>query len=205
MSPNPPTKVVTRRVFGFIVDVIIYYAVVAGAFALIAKKDGYTSGSFHAQVEINNHHYVVSGGHFFAWMGVHLLYLLLVPVVLEGITGWTPGKLLFGTRVVKADGSPPGFGRSLVRLLFWIVDGFFFYLVAFVTALATKDNRRVGDLVGGTYVVRTSAVGQPPVVPPASAAPPGPAPAPAAPGGEAPPPPPPASPAPPPPPPPAQQ
>jgi uncharacterized RDD family membrane protein YckC len=88
-------------------------------------------------------------------------------VLLQGLTGWTPGKLVSGIRVVRDDGRPPGMLKALVRWLLWVVDGFpyFLPLVGFITALTTVGHRRVGDMAASTYVVRSSAAGRPVVVP----------------------------------------
>ncbi len=95
-------------------------------------------------------------------------------VVLQGLTGWTVGKLITGIRVVQEDGRPPGFGKALVRWLLWIVDGFpyFLPLVGFIVGLTTVGHRRVGDMVAKTFVVRASAAGSPVVVPGLTAPPP---------------------------------
>lgn len=95
-------------------------------------------------------------------------------VVLQGLTGWTVGKLITGIRVVQEDGRPPGFVKALVRWLLWIVDGFpyFLPLVGFIVGLTTVGHRRVGDMVAKTFVVRASAAGSPVVVPGLTAPPP---------------------------------
>ena len=69
------------------------------------------------------------------------------------------GKLIVDTRVVGdepgvAAGAAPGWGPSILRNLLRVVDGFFFYLVGFITAIATTDNQRVGDLAASTQVVK---------------------------------------------------
>ncbi|MDP1821270.1 MAG: RDD family protein [Acidimicrobiales bacterium] len=87
---------------------------------------------------------------------------LAIYVILQGLTGWTIGKLLTGIRTVREDGGRPGIGKALVRWLFWIVDGLpFLGLVAFITSLTTVGHRRVGDMVAKTFVVRAAAAGSP--------------------------------------------
>lgn len=87
-------------------------------------------------------------------------------VVLQGVTGWTPGKLLTGLRTVRQDGTKPGVGKALVRWLLLVVDtqpcGV--PLVGFITALTTQGHRRVGDMAAKTFVVRRSAAGSPVLV-----------------------------------------
>lgn len=108
----------------------------------------------------------------FAFIGLSILLL----VVLQGITGWTIGKLLTGLRTVREDGRAPGIGKALVRWLLLIVDGIpCIPLVGFICALTSQGHRRVGDMVAKTFVVRASAAGQPIAVPGLTVAPPMPA------------------------------
>lgn len=88
-------------------------------------------------------------------------------VLLQGLTGWTPGKLVTGLRTVKEDGRPPGIGKALIRWLLLVVDGqpCGIPLVGFICALTTQGHRRVGDMAAKTFVVRSSAAGSPIVVP----------------------------------------
>ncbi len=95
-------------------------------------------------------------------------------VILQGLTGWTPGKLLLGIRCVREDGRACGVLKALVRWLLWIVDGFpyFLPLVGFIVGLTTVGHRRVGDMAAKTFVVRRAAMGSPIVVPGLTAPPP---------------------------------
>lgn len=95
-------------------------------------------------------------------------------VVLQGLTGWTIGKLLTGVRVVREDGRPPGLAKAFARWFLWIVDAFpyFLPLLGPIVALTTQGHRRVGDMVAKTFVVRRSAAGSPVAVPGLTAAPP---------------------------------
>jgi hypothetical protein len=88
-------------------------------------------------------------------------------VVLQGLTGWTPGKLLTGIRTVAEDGRRPGLVKAFLRWIMWVVDGFpyIFPLLGGILALTTQGHRRVGDMVAKTFVVRASAAGAPVVVP----------------------------------------
>lgn len=69
--------------------------------------------------------------------------------------GQTPGKRLVGIRVVRITGHPAGFGPVLVRNLVRIAD--FFpppYVTGFLFLFFHPRARRLGDLAGGTLVVR---------------------------------------------------
>ncbi len=80
---------------------------------------------------------------------------LLYYVVCEVTTGGrSPGKALFGLRVVDLQGVPVGLGDSLVRNLVRIVDFLpFLYGIGVVTMFAGRQPRRLGDLAAGTVVV----------------------------------------------------
>jgi uncharacterized RDD family membrane protein YckC len=41
-----------------------------------------------------------------------------------------------------------------IRTILRIIDGIFFYLVAFICVVATKQKQRLGDMAAGTLVVR---------------------------------------------------
>jgi len=77
-------------------------------------------------------------------------------VLMEGYLGQTVGKMLFGIRVVReSDGGRPGLRAALIRTALRLVDGFLWYLVAFVAVLNSDKNQRLGDMAANTLVVRT--------------------------------------------------
>lgn len=76
-------------------------------------------------------------------------------ILMEGYLGQTLGKMLLGIKVVREDnGEVPGLGGAAIRTALRIIDGFFFYLVAFIAVLASGKNQRLGDMVAHTLVVR---------------------------------------------------
>lgn len=107
----------------------------------------------------------IETGSTYATQGVVLAYALIVFVVLQGITGATPGKLLFGVRTVNEDGEAPGIGRAFVRWILWIVDAFpwccFIPVVGGIAAFTSRGHRRVGDMAAKTYVVDKDDMGAP--------------------------------------------
>ena len=167
-----PTEVVGRRVAAFVIDALILTAINLAVFFLFADKradiEGGLSPGEQQAVFVNltfgGDEYSIEGS------GKALLYFALIALIgfgyfalLQGIKGWTLGKYALGIRLVDEHGrSGPGIGKSAIRWLLWIVDGFFFYLVGFVTALASKKNQRVGDMAAKTYVVGEGNVGRPP-------------------------------------------
>jgi uncharacterized RDD family membrane protein YckC len=92
-------------------------------------------------------------------IGILLVAMFLLewfyPVAFEVLGGGqTPGKRLLGLRVLRADGAPVGWSRSMVRSLLATVDflpvGYAAGLVAMVLG---RRCQRLGDLAAGTVVV----------------------------------------------------
>jgi RDD family len=188
---HDPTAVMGRRVGAWIVDTVI---VAAPAAALITSDleyleegdlDGQSGVDFCEDymdqtdgvcVDVGDRVYFSDGLPAAPWLvglGVSLLFLVL----LQGLKGWTPGKLLFGVRTVGEDGQAPGLGRALVRWLLLIIDGLCLGLVGFIVALTNRGHRRVGDMAAKTYVVGKEYAERPVVIPgvtPSYAAYPGP-------------------------------
>jgi uncharacterized RDD family membrane protein YckC len=77
-------------------------------------------------------------------------------VVLEWFwRGQTPGKRLFGLRVMDAEGLRLQFGQILLRNLLRAVDALpLFYLVGGVACVLTRNAQRLGDLAANTIVIR---------------------------------------------------
>jgi len=79
-------------------------------------------------------------------------YFLFFEVVWNG---QTPGKRNAGIRVIRADGFPLDFRGALLRNLMRTVDVLpSFYGVALLVVFFDANNRRLGDMVAGTLVVR---------------------------------------------------
>jgi uncharacterized RDD family membrane protein YckC len=73
--------------------------------------------------------------------------------------GQTPGKRAIGIRVVKDSGRPLTAAESIGRNLLRIVDQLpAFYAIGMASALLTSGNKRLGDLVAGSMVVRESSL-----------------------------------------------
>lgn len=76
-------------------------------------------------------------------------------VICEGFFhGKTVGKNAFGLRVIQAKGHPLSFWSAFLRNLMRAIDGFLLYGVAFVSMLASRNFRRLGDLVAQTVVIQ---------------------------------------------------
>ncbi len=87
-----------------------------------------------------------------AFIGASWVTMVFGYQLVGSMTGGTIGKRLLGLRVVARDGSPPGFGRSLIRAAVWLIGstaGNFGFLVA----LFNRENRTLHDYASGTVVV----------------------------------------------------
>lgn len=82
--------------------------------------------------------------------------ILGYPVAVETATGGRSlGKLALGLRVIREDGGPIRFRHALVRGLLGVVEVWLtFGAAALVSSLASKNGRRLGDVLAGTVVVR---------------------------------------------------
>lgn len=77
-------------------------------------------------------------------------------IFFEGIFGGqTIGKRVAGIKVVDTAGHPPGLGASVIRNLLRLADWLpGFYAVGVLAILASKENRRLGDMAAGTRVIK---------------------------------------------------
>ena len=92
---------------------------------------------------------LVAGGAILALIGYHTLFPIFW-------AGQTPGKRLFGIRVARADGYPAASFQMLMRSLFWPLEAILTLSLPLPMVLMTLTERgqRLGDLVGGTTVLR---------------------------------------------------
>jgi uncharacterized RDD family membrane protein YckC len=69
--------------------------------------------------------------------------------------GRTPGKRVLGIRVVRDGGFPVDIGSSVVRNVVRVGEfALGFYALSAISALASRQNKRLGDFAAGTIVVR---------------------------------------------------
>lgn len=94
-------------------------------------------------------------------LGIVFLFVLFIIqfgyfMFFEIITGGqTPGKRLFGLRVIKDNGYPLSPLDSIIRNLIRIIDFFpFAYGIGVITMFANRRAKRLGDFAAGTLVVK---------------------------------------------------
>jgi len=167
-----PTNVMGKRIVAYLIDALLTTGVLVAVLAL-TKNNAYTGApagacqalkdttDFRGQCfQFGSRVYTWDGGR----AGVAYLIAAIVSasnnVVLQGITGASVGKMILGLRVVNGQGGVCGIGRAFVRWIFLLIDSICL-VVGLIIASVTHPHRRVGDMVGGTYVVGLASVGQP--------------------------------------------
>ena len=77
-------------------------------------------------------------------------------IIFEALRGGrTPGKQIMRIRVVRDGGYAVDLGSALIRNLIRILEmALGFYAISAVAALASPENKRLGDMAAGTIVVR---------------------------------------------------
>lgn len=83
------------------------------------------------------------------------LILIGYPVISETLwNGKTVGKSVMGVRTVTREGAPIRFRHASIRGIIGIIEIYAFGFIAVITAALSRSNQRVGDLAGGTIVIR---------------------------------------------------
>ena len=170
LVPNrrDPTQVVLRRTVAYLVDALLIAAILLVTIWVTGDVKRSSQGcpdpipKNHSCLDYN-HQALVVNNRVFVWFTLLVIVLFtLFFGLIPGITGASPGKSLFGIRVVRADGTKPGWKRGLLRSVCWGLDGLMLVLPTAVwLAALTPRHRRLGDYAAQTYVVRRDAAGRP--------------------------------------------
>ncbi|MDS1113289.1 RDD family protein [Gordonia westfalica] len=105
--------------------------------------------------------YKVTGDLNDAWRGTFntllpIISVIALPTITETLIGGkTVGHLVIGLRTVRDDAGPTGFRHSLTRALVGFIEMYACLgLPALISAAISRKNKRLGDLLAGTYVIR---------------------------------------------------
>lgn len=162
-----------RRSVAWLIDFILFFSLLFALFSQLAVRDTFGNTCEQLQdaditnvcISVNDDAVFLDDDADSSVLQIFVLaYFVGVFILLQGLTGASPGKLVMGVRVVDPQGRRCGPVKALVRSLLWIIDGapwFIPGLVAFVTGLTSTGHRRVGDMAASTYVVARSSVGTP--------------------------------------------
>lgn len=88
------------------------------------------------------------------FLNVFIVTWFYYPIFELWFQGQTPGKRIFGIRVVNVDGTPVGWYGSLIRNLLRVADILpFGYVFASISMMVSGRFQRLGDLAAQTVVV----------------------------------------------------
>jgi hypothetical protein len=94
-----------------------------------------------------------------AWFIVVVFPYLFYPLISElTMDGQSLGKRVFRIKVVRLDGTPASTGDYLLRWLLGLVEyNIGFGAIALVAVASSSKGQRLGDLAGGTTVIKLEA------------------------------------------------
>lgn len=86
-----------------------------------------------------------------------VVFLVIIPATVETLTrGLSLGRLAVGLRIVRDDGGPVSVRHAFGRALLGFVEVFAtFGVVAISASFLSERGKRVGDMLSGTYAMRT--------------------------------------------------
>ena len=144
------------RFLAVFIDLLIQIGVLVGALLLLAWAGQALPGGAARGIGIGTSDKVTGAiavallifGFFMLFFGYFIVFETLW-------NGRTPGKRLLGIRVVRDGGFPVDFSSAVIRNVVRILEaGLGFYAISAICALASPQNRRLGDMAAGTIVVR---------------------------------------------------
>jgi uncharacterized RDD family membrane protein YckC len=147
------------RMAALLIDLLIQIAVLIGAIIAVGQAAGHLSAA-------------AMGGIF---VSCYVVIVVGYSAIFETLTrGKTPGKMVFGLRVISDDGGPVRFRQALVRALtgaieIWSVLG---APIGLILSIVSVKGKRLGDMFAGTYVIQERAPRRPELPPVFAAVPP---------------------------------
>jgi uncharacterized RDD family membrane protein YckC len=135
ISASYDSSIVFRRWLGTVIDFVVLVAIVMIPYLVLGEQ---------------------------LWGNTLLIWGLLIALyypLLEGLTGFTAGKLVARIKVVDETGGVPGIKKAVIRTLTRLIEVNPFLLggiPAGIIVLVNKKRQRMGDIAAGTFVLRTS-------------------------------------------------
>lgn len=139
------TPTLMRRFGAFFVDALLFYPV-SKAMAFLFVRNAYGDGmlpDFSLEKILPMYLIAPATG----------LLVFLYFFLMEGYTGRTLGKRLFGLRVVRDDLTACTPGAAALRALLRLIDGIYYYIIAAICFAHTEKFQRLGDLAAHTVVI----------------------------------------------------
>ncbi|MBU2054314.1 MAG: RDD family protein [Proteobacteria bacterium] len=142
-----------RRLFAYLIDKFILYLICLILFLV---------GLLVMELDVGAIDYFLSSGLLPNGTGSFTLTYIVAMLLMDmayftwfhGAAGRTPGKMLFGLRVIQTSGDPLTFGVAFLRWVGYLISGPLFFLGFLWIAF---DGRKQGwhDKIAATLVVRT--------------------------------------------------
>jgi len=136
------------RTAAWIADVICLFLTTIGLAFLVLGTiwfGGWLGGEINDQVRA-----LAAGSGALIVVSTGFLYFTLF----AGSSGQTPGKRLFGLKIVRETGEEMTYGRACLRSIYWIVS-LLLFSIGFVMIAFNKQKQGLHDRLARTYVVRT--------------------------------------------------
>jgi uncharacterized RDD family membrane protein YckC len=139
-----------NRVLANLVDTLISYAICAGLWILVWLACS-LSGMANLPVQTSA---VICGIIFMLALLLTFAILFGYFVFFEGTwQGQTPGKKLAQIRVIDQNGQPINWSAVWLRNMIRVIDTGFM-MIGLIVMIIDKNERRLGDLAGGTLVIK---------------------------------------------------
>jgi uncharacterized RDD family membrane protein YckC len=143
-----------RRAGAILIDKIIMYLIfltfiLAGIFALRLSLP------ISQLITLTGDFRDISGAYLITYYAATLLISMVYFTYFHGTSGQTPGKIIFGLKVVQQTGDNMTLGLGFLRWVGYLVSGIFFYLGFLWVAF---DGKKQGwhDKIAATVVVRVN-------------------------------------------------
>jgi len=136
------------RTAAWIADVICLFLTTIGLAVLVLATiwfGGRLGGEINDQVRA-----LAAGSGALIVVSTGFLYFTLF----AGSSGQTPGKRLFGLKIIRDTGEEMTYGRACLRSLGWILS-LLLFSVGFLMIAFTRQRQGLHDLLARTYVIRT--------------------------------------------------
>ena len=135
------------RLAAWVVDLACLFLVTI-ALVLAALITIYLGGKFGG--EINDQVMALAG---YSSAAIVMLSGVVYFTIFVGSCGQTPGKMLFGLKIVRSDGQEMTYGRALLRSLCFLLS-LLLFSVGFLMIACTRQKRGLHDMLAGTSVIR---------------------------------------------------
>jgi uncharacterized RDD family membrane protein YckC len=135
-----------ERIVAYLIDMGLFIVILIATFiviAVIGEMQGWGGGGG-----------ITNGLILIIYAVLFVFYDLVCEIAMNG---QSVGKRIMKIKVISLDGTRPRFGQYLLRWLFRIVDFSLTGNLCGLICIAVSDNaQRVGDMVAGTTLIRTS-------------------------------------------------